>query len=50
MLSGISVNLPAIAEAPFRHWLQERIQSQGAITVTAATGIFEAATALPANL
>jgi SAM-dependent methyltransferase len=46
MLSGISLNLPAVAELPFRRWLQERIKSQGAITVTAATGLFEAATAV----
>jgi hypothetical protein len=45
MLSGISLNLPAVAETPFRRWLQERIQSQQAITVTSVTGIFEAATA-----
>ena len=45
MLSGISFNLPAVAVAPFRAWLQERIQAQGAITITIGTGLFEAATA-----
>jgi SAM-dependent methyltransferase len=45
MLSGISLNLPTVAELPFRHWLRNRIETQGAITVTSASGIFEAATA-----
>lgn len=45
MLSGISFNLPEESVASFRTWLQERLQSQGAITITSATGIFEAATA-----
>jgi SAM-dependent methyltransferase len=45
MLSGISANLPAVAETPFRRWLQDRIESQGAITITSASGIFEATTA-----
>jgi ubiquinone/menaquinone biosynthesis C-methylase UbiE len=44
MLSGISLNLPAVAETPFRLWLHDRIQAQGAITVTSASGLFEAAT------
>ena len=45
MLSGISLNLPAIAVTPFRRWLQAQIEAQGAIRVTNATGMFEAATA-----
>jgi SAM-dependent methyltransferase len=50
MLSGLFINLPEVAETPFRHWLHDRIRSEGAITVTAATGIFEAATAEGINL
>jgi SAM-dependent methyltransferase len=46
MLSGISTDLPAVAEIPFRRWLAERIESQGAITVTSASGLFEATTAV----
>jgi SAM-dependent methyltransferase len=45
MLSGVSFNLPEESVASFRAWLQERLQSQGAITITNATGLFEAATA-----
>jgi SAM-dependent methyltransferase len=45
MLSGSAFNLPAVAEIPFRNWLQNRIEAQGAIKVTPASGIFEAATA-----
>jgi SAM-dependent methyltransferase len=46
MLSGISfMNLPAVAETPFRRWLHGRIEEQGAIRVTSATGLFEATTA-----
>ena len=49
MLSGIAfMNLPAVAEVPFRRWLQNRIETQGAITVTNATGLFEATSALVA--
>jgi SAM-dependent methyltransferase len=47
MLSGITLKLPAVAETPFRRWLQGRIQAQGAITTTSAAGLFEAATAFP---
>lgn len=49
MLSGILLKLPAVAETPFRRWLQERIEAQGAFTVTSATGMFEA-TSAPADL
>jgi SAM-dependent methyltransferase len=45
MLSGISFNLPEVAVAAFRKWLQERIESQGAITITIGTGLFETSTA-----
>ncbi len=44
MLSGISINLPDSEEMPFRRWLQGRMQTQGTITVTSASGLFEAAT------
>ncbi len=50
MLSGMSLNLPVVAETPFRHWLQERIQSQGSITITPVAGLFEAATAVSTAL
>jgi SAM-dependent methyltransferase len=49
MLSGILLKLPAVAEMPFRRWLQERVEAQGTFTVTSATGMFEA-TSAPANL
>lgn len=45
MLSGISVNLPEVAIAPFRKWLRARIDAQGAIVITSASGLFEATTA-----
>jgi SAM-dependent methyltransferase len=45
MLSGISLHLPVVAVTPFRKWLHDRIASQGAITVTNATGMFEVTTA-----
>ena len=49
MLSGIAfMNLPAVAEIPFRRWLHDRMQAQGAITVTNATGLFEATSAISA--
>lgn len=46
MLSGLSMNLPAVAITPFRKWLQARIDAQGAIVVTSASGLFEAMTAM----
>jgi len=47
MLSGIMLtNLPAEGETPFRQWLQNRISSEGPITVTSAVGLFEATTAV----
>jgi SAM-dependent methyltransferase len=45
MLSGISLNLPTVAVTPFRKWLHQRIATEGPITVTNATGMFEATTA-----
>ncbi|MCC6455882.1 MAG: methyltransferase domain-containing protein [Caldilineaceae bacterium] len=45
MLSGITAPLPEEVEAGFRHRLSERIRADGAITVTSASGLFEAATA-----
>ncbi len=50
MLSGISlVNLPTVTELPFRRWLHERVAARGAITVTSASGLFEATTAQPVS-
>jgi SAM-dependent methyltransferase len=46
MLSGIALDLPAAAEIPFREWLRKRILVQGSITITSATGLFEATTAV----
>lgn len=46
MLSGITMDLPVIAETPFRQWLQNRILTEGAITITSASGLFEATTAV----
>lgn len=46
MLSGISLNLPAVAITPFRKWIQARIDAQGVILVTSASGLFEATTAI----
>ena len=45
MLSGIALDLPATAETPFRQWLHKQILAEGAITITSATGLFEASTA-----
>jgi SAM-dependent methyltransferase len=45
MLSGLTFTLPDGAEASFRQWLQQRILSEGSITITPAVGLFEAATA-----
>ena len=45
LLSGIMLNLPEIAVAPFRKWLVERIATQGALTIHSATGMFEATSA-----
>jgi SAM-dependent methyltransferase len=45
MLSGITAPLPEEVEVQFRHWLSERIRSDGAINVTSASGLFEATTA-----
>jgi ubiquinone/menaquinone biosynthesis C-methylase UbiE len=44
MLSGIALDLPATAEMPFRQWLHKQILAEGAITITSATGLFEATT------
>lgn len=45
MLSGMSIHMPAEAQAPFRAWLRSRIAAQGPITVTTAAGLFEATSA-----
>lgn len=45
MLSGHILNLPVVAEAPFRRWLQERMARAKAITITSAAGLFEATSA-----
>jgi ubiquinone/menaquinone biosynthesis C-methylase UbiE len=46
MLSGMTMELPAIAQAPFRQWLQKQIQNEGVIKITSASGLFEGTTAL----
>lgn len=45
ILSGVSINIPAVAEAPLRLWLHNRISSTGAIRITPVTGLFEATSA-----
>src|SRR5690606_16892684 len=49
MLSGITLALPeaeaAAEEERLRRWLDKRIAADGSITITPASGLFEAATA-----
>lgn len=45
MLSGISIELPAEDKTRFQHWLQDRLRADGSITITSASGLFQATTA-----
>ena len=44
ILSGIALEMPAIAQAPLRQWLHARMAATGAIPITPATGLFAART------
>lgn len=43
LLSGITLELPPTAQAPLRQWLRQKLAAHGSITITPATGLFEAA-------
>ncbi len=42
ILSGISLELPQVAQMPLRLWLKQKLAQTGSITITPATGLFEA--------
>jgi ubiquinone/menaquinone biosynthesis C-methylase UbiE len=46
MLSGFSLNLPVVAQTPFRLWLHERLAVEKVFTITSAAGMFEASSAV----